>query len=126
MTCHLIILPALLYASLAWDPPSYNFNILVIVPNTSVDTTVSGTTIQPLLEQSWQKSEELLVGAELALHSIDQLRSLFNLSVTELRTDCTSTDWRIVRELIAADGRITVAVIGYFCKTENITRSENY
>ena len=46
-----------------------------------------------------------------------QLCLPFNLSVTELRTDCTSADVEIVRELTAADGRITVAVIGYFCKT---------
>ena len=113
MTYPLIIF-ALLCVSLALNPPSYNFNILVIVP--SVDTTGSGTKMQSLPEQSWEKNEELLVGAELARHSVNQFRSPFNLSVTELRTDCASTDSQIdlVRELTAADGRITVAVIGYF------------
>ena len=105
---------AMLYLSLAWGPPSYDFNVLVMVP--SVDATSSSTETQSPPKQSWQKSEELLAAVELARHSLSQLCLPFNLSLTELRTDCTSADLRIVRELTAADRTITVAVIGYFCK----------
>ena len=104
----------MLYLSLAQDPSSYDFNVLVIVPSATAPSTM--TKMQSAPKQSWQKIEELLAAADLARWSISQLGLPFNLSVTQLRTDCTSTDWQIVRELIAADRRITIAVIGYFCK----------
>ena len=114
MIYNILIFLAMLHLLLAWDPPSYNFNILVVVPG--VDTTSSNTNIQSPPEQSWQKSEELFAAAEHARRSVSQLCLPFSFSMTELRTDCTSADLQIVRELTAADGRITVAVIGYFTK----------
>ena len=116
MICHHLILLSLLYASVAWDTTSYDFNILVIVPSVLHDTTSSSTKLPSINRQSWQKSEELLTAAEFARRSVNRLNFPFNFSVTELRTDCKSAEMQIVRELTAADGRITVAVIGYFCK----------
>ena len=113
----LLIVSAMLCLSLGgWDLPSYDFNILVIVPTGDTAASTSTTETQSPPKQSWQQSEELLAAVELARRSLSQLCLPFNLSVRELRTDCTSADLQIVRELIEADRRIIIAVVGYFCK----------
>ena len=113
----LLIVSAMLCLSLGgWDLPSYDFDILVIVPTVDMAASTSSTKMQSVPKQSWQKSEELLAAVELARRSLSQLCLPFNLSVRELRTDCTSADLQIVRKLIEADRRITIAVVGYFCK----------
>ena len=116
MICHHFILLSLLYASVAWDTTSYDFIILVIVPSVLHDTPSSSTKMPSKNRQSWQKSEELLTAAEFACRSVNRLNFPFNFSVTKLRKDCKSAETQIVRELTAADERITVAVAGYFCK----------
>ena len=107
----LLVLSALAVStSLAWDPFSSDYSILVIVP----------TTNGAMAKQSWEKTEELLVGANLAKRSADRLCLPFRLSMTEIRTDCSSPAplllLQLVRELIAVDRGTTIAVTGFICR----------
>ena len=93
-----------------------NFDILVSVPGNS--TTDDGTLTAPTLRQSWQNGEELLSSAVIAITDLNQQRFPFNISVNQLQTDCRSTYVPLVqtiRELTAPD-KLTIAVVGVFCK----------
>ena len=82
---------------LAWDP---DFNILVIVPSAKRKSPSNG---------------EILV-----MESVRQLRLPFRLRITELPMDCDPSELsrvQLVQELTAVTKeRMTVAVIGLFCK----------
>ena len=118
-----------LIALIIFTPPSLSslhFNLLLVLPNataasTEVNQVSMGAQLRP--KQSWQNSDEVLPGAEIALRDINEVYILqFQLTVTELRTESCSSELaliRLVRQLTSTAGggnAITVAVIGAFCK----------
>ena len=95
---------------------TYNFDILVTVPLNS--TTDDGIPTAPALRQSWQEGEAMLKSAQLALQNLNQQCFPLQMSVTQLQTDCSLARVplvEMVRELVAP-GKITIAVVGVFCR----------
>ena len=115
LTFSLLILSGVVSLSQSWDRPTttLDFNLLLILPNNT-----NGVHNKYGAKQSWQ---ELLTDEELArLYVINQLYLPFNISVNALWTDCSSVQLsllQLVSELTAPGNKITVAVVGWFCKT---------
>ena len=95
---------------------TFSFDILVTVPANS--TTDDGIQTAPILRQSWQNGEEILSSANRALHNLHHQCFPFNISVTQLRTDCKLTHGPLVQTIqqLTSPERLTIAVLGVFCK----------
>lgn len=90
-----------------------DYRILVFIPAANTDDTATAA-------QSWQRSEEILSGAEQALQSLNHLCFPFTVSITPLRIDCSSSELslvQLVRELTAENKSIVAAVVGLFCRS---------
>ena len=91
--------------AMLFSTPGYE--VLVIVPVTG----------DPDTQSSLQ--EDMLKGVNLAKDSLSSVCFPFDLSIKELRVDCSSEGTplvQLVRELTTNDDRLTLAVLGYFCE----------
>ena len=105
----LLILPHLICCDKSNLP---TFQVIIILPNITVDS-------DPL-RQSWQSGDQLMRGAISAVDDIHQCFP-FQINVAELITDTCSSHssqlTRFVKYLVEnQDQRITIAVVGVFCK----------
>ena len=116
MIPHLI----LLLGAASFSLQTITFDVLVVAPRTST-TDDDATQLRDgaaALRQSWLESQEILEGAQLGLMSLNQRCFPFRLSLTTVQTDCSSAHGslvQVIRELTSPD-KVTVAVLGIFCK----------
>ena len=94
------------HAGLSTSPA---YEVLVIVPHTDKHGS-----------QSSLQDGDILEGVNLAEQSLSGLNLPFNLSIKQLRVSCVSADItslvQLVRELTTNEARLTVAILGFFCK----------